>query len=100
MFAERKMEKSTPVYSCLTECPTIPQKTIPLATPMETVLAPGRKSCRERDKDNEHREGREGRDRVMHGVGSGEKGFLRNNSLPFVASLGQLYMAWDLELSS
>lgn len=30
----------TPVYSCLTVCPTIPQKTIPLATPMETVLTP------------------------------------------------------------
>lgn len=35
-------EPGAPVYSCLTECPTIPQKTVPLATPMETVLAPGR----------------------------------------------------------
>lgn len=28
------------MYSCLTECPTMPQKTVPLATPMETLLAP------------------------------------------------------------
>ena len=50
MFAERKLDISyfsTPVYSCLTECPTIPQKTIPLVTPMETVLAPGRGRERE-----------------------------------------------------
>lgn len=29
------------MYSCLTVCPTMPQKTMPLATPMDTVLAGG-----------------------------------------------------------
>lgn len=79
MSQERKTELSelsTPVYSCLTECPTIPQKTVPLATPMETVLAPGAEELRgKRERQGSQREwdgrgpadtGRAGRERVLH----------------------------------
>lgn len=65
------------MYSCLTECPTIPQKTIPLATPMETVLVPGRKreSCKAKGKGNEQTDSGEGGDMMMNGAGREGKDF-------------------------
>lgn len=64
------------MYSCRTECPTIPQKTIPLATPIETVLAQGKEeNCGGRDKDNDHRERGKGGGVVLSGVGTVGKGF-------------------------
>ena len=55
----------------------IPQKTIPLATPMETVLVPGRKqeSCKAKGKDNGQRESGECGDMMRIGQGDRERIF-------------------------